>query len=448
MNIIIAGAGEVGSYLARMLTTAGNHDLIVIDNMHDTNLKNLDTHYDLLTVRAYPASLQVLKDARIGKTDLFIAVTPYETTNISAAIIAKKLGAKKTAVRIDNMEYIQDNNQDFFKELGVDSLIYPELLAAKEVSNLLKQAGANKVFEFGDKKLSLFVIRLDENAPIIDKTLTEVAQNDATLDYRAVAITRNSKTIIPRGNDHFQVNDLIYVITNRNGIRNVMKSSGKDHIDIKNVMILGGSRIGKKIAKELEYHFNVKLLEIDKEKSFELADSLDNTLVLNADGRDVKFLEEEGIQNMDVFIAVTANSETNILSCLLAKRLGVQKTIAEIENMDYIDFARNIGIETVINKKLIAASHIYKFTTDADVSSVQCLAGTDAEILEFVVKKNAKITKSTLRDIDFPDDAIIGGVVRGKKNIIAKGDCKIKAGDKVVVFALPSAIKKLPGFFN
>lgn len=447
MKIIIAGVGEVGSYLAKMLSN-GNHEITIIDNMYEQRLKMLDAQFDLMTVFAYPASLEILQDARIKKTDLFIAVTPYETTNITACIIAKQLGAKQTSARIDNMEYIQEENKAFFARLGVDSLIYPELLAAKEIHRLLQQAAVKKVFDFSSGKLSLLVIKLNENAPIVNKTLNEISGTKNGHEYRAVAITRNGETIIPRGTDAFRVNDLIYVITNKSGKVDVLQNTGIEPFSIKNVMILGGSRIGKKTAKELESHINVKLLEIDKEKSLKVADDLDNTLVINADGRNVNVLLEEGITNMDAFIAVTGNSETNILSCVLAKKLGVKKTIAEVENMDYITLADSMGIESVINKKLIAASHIYRFTTSAHVSVVQCLAGTDAEVLEFIVKPTAKITKKPIKDISFPRGAIIGGIVRGKSNIIAKGDCQIEPGDKVVIFSLPSAISKVAKFFK
>lgn len=447
MKITIAGAGEVGTYLAKMLCNE-NHDIIVIDDLHTENLTFLDSNYDLLTINDYPASLKVLKETRIHKTDLFIAVTPYETTNITAAILAKRLGAARTAVRIDNMEYMEVPNKTFFKDLGVDSLIYPELLAAKEISRLLRQSATNQAFDFSGGRLSLFVIKLEANAPVIGRSLTEIAQEDERFDFRVVAITRQDKTIIPHGRDRFIVNDIVYVMSNQTAMKDVLKYSGREYFHITNVMVLGGSKIGKKTAKELEGEFKIKLLEPDKERSFELADFLDKTLVLNADGTHIDVLLEEGIQDMDAFIAVTGNSETNILACLLAKQLGVKKTIAEIENMDFIKLAENLGVETVINKKLIAASHIHRFTTRAEVTEAQCLPGTDAEVLEFVVHDNAPITADIISNIEFPQGAIIGGIVRGRKSIVPKGKCQIKANDKVVVFTLPSAIDKVVRFFN
>lgn len=446
MKIIIVGAGEVGTYLAKMLS-AINNEIIIIDDSHIDNLKQLDSNYDLLSLNKYPASISALKDANIKKTDLFIAVTPYETENILSCIIAKKLGAKKTAARIDNIEYMHTNNKKFFEELGVDAMIYPEKLAAEEIGRLLRQTGVTKVFDFANRTLTLSVIRLSEKAPIVNKKLSEMGNFFDSSKYRVVAITRNSKTLIPTGENQFKINDLVYFVSEHDNIENVLKHTGKEKYQIKNVMILGGSKIGKKTAKELEHSFNVKLLEPNKQRCIELADFLDNTLVVNTDGRNVNVLLEEGIEKMDAFIAVTGNSETNILMCIQADKLGVKRTIAEIENLDFIDLAANMGIATVINKKLIAAGTIYRYTTRGSVSTVQCLPGTDAEVFEFDVRKGAKITRKNLSNIDFPEGAIIGGIIRNKKSIIANGDCQVAAGDKVVVFTLPEAIEKIQRLF-
>ncbi|MDA3953607.1 MAG: Trk system potassium transporter TrkA [Bacteroidales bacterium] len=445
MKIIVAGAGEVGTHLAKMLSSEF-HDITVIDP--DTeSLKGIDSSLDLLTITGSATSFETLKEAKVKKADLFIAVTYSEETNITAAIIAKKLGAKKTVARVDNYEYIEPENISHFTHLGIDYLIYPERIAAHEVVNLLGQGEIFESVDFSGGKLSLYVLKLDEKALVLNQSLQDIAK-DKNIDFRAVAITRNGKTIIPRGSDQFQLNDLAYVVTNKAGIKNVMKYSGKKKIDIKNVMILGGSRIGKRVAKSLENRFNIKLIEIDKIKSAKLADYLNNSLVINGDGRNIDLLIQEGLANMDTFIAVTGNSETNILSCLLAKKMGVKKTISEIENIDYIDLGESMGIDTIINKKLITASRIFKFTMSAKVETMKCLTGSDADVLEFVAKENSKITKEALRKIDFPKDAIVGGIIRGKKSFIATGDTLIQAVDRVVVFALPSAVKKLDNLFN
>lgn len=445
MKIIIAGAGEVGTHLAKMLS-AEFHDIMVIDP-DEESLKSIDSNLDLLTVKGSATSFEMLRETKVKRADLFIAVTHSEETNITAAIIAKKLGAKKTIARVDNNEYIEPENISHFTHLGIDYLIYPERIAAREIVSMLGQGEIFESVDFSGGKLSLYVLKLGEKALVLNKSLISIAE-DKKIDFRAVAITRNGKTIIPGGNDHFQLNDLVYVVTNRAGFKDVMKYSGKKKIDIKNIMILGGSRIGKRVAKSLESRFNIKLIEIDKQKSAELADYLTNSLVIGGDGRNIDLLNEEGLSNMDTFIAVTGNSETNILSCLLAKKMGVKKTIAEIENIDYIDLGESMGIDTIINKKLITASRLFRFTMSAEVETMKCLTGSDADVLEFVAKEDSKITKGSLRSIDFPKDAIVGGIIRGNHSFIATGETEILADDRVVVFALPSAVKKLDNFFN
>lgn len=413
----------------------------------EESLKNISATLDLMTLVGSATSFEFLKEAQVKKADLFIAVTHSQETNILAAMIAKKLGAKRTIARVDNYEYIEPENISHFTNLGIDYLIYPERIAAREIVSLLGHE-ISEFVDFSGQKLSLFVLKLDENAPVIDNTLMQITKENKDFEFRAVAITRNGQTIIPRGHDSFMVNDLVYVVTNQSGVDDVMKYSGKKKLEIKNVMILGGSRIGKRVAKTLEGRFNIKLIEKDREKSLKLADYLKDTLVINGDGSNIELLMDEGLSRMDTFIAVTGHSETNILSCVLAKKMGVKKTIAEIENIDYIDLGESMGIDTIINKKLITASRIFKFTMSSEIESMKCLTGSDTEVLEFVAKDGSKITKGKIRHIEFPKDAIVGGYIRDQKGYIAKGDTHIKAEDRVVVFALPSAIKKLDSFFN
>lgn len=446
MKIIVAGAGEVGTHLAKMLSNEA-HDLVMIDVDFEM-LRNSESHLDILTLTGSATSFTVLENAGVDEADLFLAVTQSEEINILASVFAKGLGAKRTIARVDKSEYLSEENKKYFRSIGVDNIICPEKLAANEVVGLLKQTGTTEIFEFSGGSLSLFVIRLDKDAPIVNKTLSEAATLNKTFDYRAVAITRNAKTIIPRGNDVFKLDDTVYVITNQSGIEPLLAYAGKQNFEITNVMILGGSRIGRKTAKAVQGHLKVKLIDKNKQKCDELADFLDKTLVINGDGTDIEILLEEGLKKMDAFVAVTGNSETNILSCLLAKQMGVRKTIAEIENIDYIDLAEQIGIDTIINKKLIAASHIYGYTMQADVACLKCLTGADAEVFEFIVRPDALVTKKLLKDIDFPKGAIIGGIVRGEQGFIAKGDTQISEGDKVVVFSLPNAIHKIEKYFN
>jgi trk system potassium uptake protein len=446
MRIIIAGAGEVGTHLAKMLSNE-NHEIILIDP-EESRLKPIDSSLDVLTYQGSSTSIKILQDALHKKTDLFIAVTHSEDTNITSAILAKKFGALKTIARIDNIDYLETSNYEFFKSLGIDSLIYPELIAAREVLGLLHETGTTEFMEFSGGKLSMFVHKLDEKAPIVNKSLEEVSVSNSTDKYRAVAIKRNDKTIIPRGKEQFQIGDLVFVISTREGISDMLARSGKESFEAKSIMILGGSRIGKHVALYLQKNCEVKLIDSSIEKCEQLAEILDNTLLINGDGRNVDLLEKEGITQMDAFVAVTGNAETNILSCLLAKKMGVKRTIAEVENMEYINLAENTGIDTIINKKISAASRIFRHTTNPNVTQVKYMTGTDAEVLEFNVPENAKITRGTLRGIDFPKDAIVGGGTRDGVPFIATGDTIIKANDKVVVFTLPTAYETISKFFT
>ena len=446
MRIVIAGAGEVGKHLAKMLSSE-EHDLVVIDNDPD-RLKVVSSTNDLLTIEGNANSISHLKEAKIHKADLFIGVTFSEDVNINSAILSKRLGAKKCIARIDNQEFLLPANKELFENLGVDYMIYPEKIAAREIVGLLAETGSTEMVEFSGGKLHMYVIRLDKDAPIINKTLRDLSPGDKGLEYRAVAITRQGQTIVPGGDDQFEEGDLVYVISSKIGLKELYKYSGKQQFEIRNIMILGGSRIGRKTAAALGNQHYVKLIEADRQKSVKLSNILSNTLVINGDGTDMELLKQEGLEKMDAFIAVTENAETNILSCLLAKQMGVRRTIAEVENMGYISLAEKIGVDTIINKKLITASRIFRFTMSEEVSSIKCLTGTAAEVMEFVVKPDAPATKGTLSEVSFPREAIIGGVIRGKNAFIAHGDSQIKPYDRVVIFALPGVIHTIGKFFN
>jgi len=445
MRIVIAGAGEVGTHLAKMLSNE-QHDIVIIDP-EENRLKPIDSSLDVMTFLGSATSVDLLKETLGKKTDLFIAVAHLEDTNITAAILAKRLGAVKTIARIDNREYLEPTTKEFFKSLGIDSLIYPELIAAKEVLGLLHETGTTEFMEFSGGMLSLYVQKLEENAPVVNKRLRDVTLELRSSNYRAVAIKRNEETIIPRGDEYFRAGDLVFVVSTREGIKEMMKFSGKENFIAKRIMILGGSRIGKRVAQTLQKECFIKLIEIDPAKCEILADELENTLVINGDGRDANLLLQEGIAQKDVFVALTGNSETNILACLLATKLGVKKTIAEVENVEYINLAENSGIDTIINKKLSAASRIFRHTTNPNVTQVKCMTGTDAEVLEYRVPEGSKVINGKLRDIHFPKGAIIGGGTRDGKPFIATGDTQIETNDKVVVFTLPYALEKVSKYF-
>lgn len=444
MKIIIAGAGEVGRHLAKMLSSE-NQDIVLMDN-DENRIKDLDGNYDLLTKVGSPTSIKDLEEAGVAEADLFIAVTPEESINMTACMLANNLGAHKTLARIDNSEYSQPKNKDFFEKLGVAHLIYPEMLAAHEIAASLKTSWLRQRTSFCDEALTLLVIKVRENSVIINRTFSTGYFNHK--QYRIVAIKRNNHTIIPAGSDMVLAGDIVYFITTNEHLEFVREQAGKSDFPIRNVMIMGGSRIAQKTIQTLPSQVHVKILERDREKSFSLAEKLNNTLIINCDGRNIELLKEEGIQDMDAFVAVTANSEANILACLAAKRLGVKKTVAEVENIDYIMLAESMDIGTVINKKMIAASYIYQLTLDADVLNVRNLTATDAEVVEFIAKPGAKITKSKIKDLRLPEQVNIGGYVRDGIGYIVDGNTVIIPNDHVIVFCVSSAIRKMERFFN
>ena len=444
MKIIIAGAGEVGTHLAKLLARE-NFDILLLDE-DASKLKDLEASFDLLTSIGSPTSIKDLKEVSIEKADLFIAVTPSESVNMTACMLATNLGAKRTLARIDNYEYLQPVNKEFFKKLGVDYLIYPEMLAAKEIVESLSTSWLRQNLNFCDNALILLGIKVRANAVIVNKKFSTGYFDHGK--YRVVSIKRNNKTIIPAGSDQILENDIVYFITTPENLNFVREQAGKEDFPIRNIMVMGGSRIAQKTIQYLPSNMRVKVLERNKEKSYVLAEKLENSMILNCDGRNIEILKEEGIEEMDAFVAVTANSEANILACLAAKRLGVKKTVAEVENNDYIMLAESMDIGTVINKKMIAASYIYQLTLDADVLNVRSLSSADAEVVEFIAKPGSKITRSKIKDLRLPDQVNIGGFVRNGVGSIVYGDTLIMPNDHVIVFCVSSAIRKMESFFN
>lgn len=446
MKIIIAGAGEVGYHLAKQLSSEA-HDISVIDAKAEP-LSRIDAYTDVLSVLGSSTSIEVLKGANVDKTELVIAVTSSESVNINTAILAKKLGARKTVARVGNAEYIGDVSRELFGSLGIDHLIYPEELAALEIVKLIERAAATDVLDFEKGKLSLIGLKMDRNAPIIRRSLRDLAIEYKDFAFRIVAIHRGVRTIIPSGNDTIQPNDQVFVITAPEAIDHMIDISGKEKANIENVMILGGGKIGRRAAKLMEEEVNIKLIENNTEKTIELADYLQKSLVIQGDGRDIDLLAQEGIVDMDAFIAVTDDAETNIITCLMAKHLKVPKTIALVDNVDYIPLTQTIGLDSLINKKLIAANNITRFVRRSNVIEIATLQGVDADIYEFVAQPGSKITKKPVKNLNFPDNAIIGGYVRDERGFITVGDTQIQAEDKVVVFALPGAINKVEKYFH
>ena len=367
---------------------------------------------------------------------------------MTSCMLASNLGAKKTVARIDNYEYLLPKHQEFFKKLGVDSLIYPEMLAAKEIVDAVKMSWIRQWWEVYAGELVLIGVKLRDTAQILDIPLYELGGPNTP--YHVVAIKRGNETIIPRGDDHIKSLDLVYFMTLKKHIPYIRQIAGKDsYKDVRNVMIMGGSRIAVRTAQYVPDYMQVKIVENDVNRCHRLTELLDEkVMIINGDGRDIDLLLEEGIKNTEAFIALTGNSETNILACLAAKRLGVSKTVAEIENLDYIGMAESMDIGTIINKKAIAASHIYQMMLDADVSNVKCLTVANADVAEFTVKEGARITKHPVKDCGLPKGVNIGGMIRNGVGSLVTGNTQIQAGDHVVVFCLGLMIQKIEKYFN
>ncbi len=447
MKIIIGGAGAVGTHLAKLLSHE-QQDCVLIDE-DDDRLSELDSSYDIMTLQGSPTSIRTLKDAGCEKADLFVGVTPEESRNVNACIIAHALGAKKTVARIDNYEYLSPQMEPFFKNLGIDSLIYPEVLAAKDIINGLKLSWVRQRWDVHDGALVMLGIKLRESCEIFNQPLKDLCGPDDP--YHIVAIKHGDETIIPGGNDVLHLHDLAYFMTTREYIPYIRKIVGKEHYaDVKNVIVMGGGKTSVRAALTAPDYMNFKIIESDERRCEQLNALLSDTdtMVIHGDGRDLSLLDEEGIKNTQAFVALTGNAETNILACLTAKKLGVRKTVAMVENLDYVSMAEELDIGTIINKKNIAASHIFQMMLDAEVSNMRSLMMVDSDVAEFVAAEGSKVTKRPVKDLGLPFGVTIGGLVRDEKGYLVNGNSQIQAGDSVMVFCHEHNLKKVEKFFK
>ena len=455
MKIIIEGAGQVGSHLAKMLSHEGS-DITVIDDS-EARLRQLTTVADVVTVLGDPSSIKVLREAGCAKADLFIAVNPLttQTVNIVSALLAKKLGTKRVIARVDDEAYLVPENKLMFKDMGIDMLFYPEKIASDEIIDMLKHTASTDSMDFARGKLQMVVFRLEDDSPILDMSVAEftsaMTATSQEAQFRIIAIARRGETLIPKRDTKFNYNDHLYIIAKREGIPAIMKFIGKDNVEVDSVMILGGSEIAEMVSAQLVRHQlkAVKIIEIQADRCRELSERLPSeVIVANGDGRNSDFLVEEGIRDYDAVVAVTGNDEANILACVVAKKFGVARTVAQVENLEYVRLAEDMGVDAVINKKLITAGRIFKFTLSDKVRFVRYMSGTDAEVLEYTAAPESRITQAPLKDIEFPRNAIIGGVIRGSDSFIAVGDTRIEPYDRVAVFALPDTVKEVDKYFK
>ena len=446
MKIIIAGAYAIGTHLAKLLAR-NDQDIVLIDE-DEERLNNISSDYDLMTVHASPSSIKALKNAGVGNADLYIGVTPDENMNMNSCILAKALGAKKTVAKVNNYEFMNPELKVIFDNVGIDSLIYPENLAAQDIVNGLKMSWVRQRWDVHGGALIMLGIKLRETCEILNEPLKDLCKPESP--YHIVAVKRGDETIIPRGDDVLKMYDMAYFMTTRNYIPYIRKIVGKEHyVDVKNVMVMGGGNTAVRAVQMMPEYMNVKIFESDEKRCEQINELIDTdkAMVINGDGRDISLLVEEGVKNTQAFVSLTGNAETNILACLTAKRLGVRKTIAMVENIDYVKMAESLDIGTIINKKAIAASHIYQMMLDSDVKNTRFLMTANADVAEFTAQEGSKVTKKKVFELGLPHGTTIGGLVRGGEGHLVSGGSQIEAGDIVVVFCHNVNMSKIEKYF-
>jgi len=446
LRIIIVGAGEVGFHLAKILSQE-RHDIVVIDKDPE-RVARVNESLDVMVVEGSGTELKTLKQAEASEADMLIAVTTVDEVNFTSCLLAGKLGVKKKIIRVNNPQFLSEPGGPSADDFGIDLMIYPEGLAAQEIVRLIRRSAATEVLEFAEGRIQLIGIRLDQESPLLNKKLKDIVATYKNLPFRAVAIFRGIRTIIPSGEELFKRGDQVFVISKTEMVPEMLRLAGKESQRLEKIMILGGSGIGRRVAEQLESEISIKLIESGKAASTELADALTKTMVIQGEGKDLDLLATEGIIDMDAYIAVTRDEEDNIISCLMAKHLGVTKTIAHVEKLDYLPLANTIGIDALVNKKLSAANAILKFIRKGEIVSVATLHGVDAEVIEMIAQKGSAVTKKPLSSVSFPEGAIIGCVIHDGSVEIPVGSTQIRPQDRVVVFTLPKSIREVEKFFS
>lgn len=445
MKIVISGTGDVGSHLARLLTTEEQELMIIDENLEKLDL--LDSKYNLMTVAGNPVSFETQREANVDDCDLFIAVQPSETNNLVACSMAKSLGAKRTVARIENYGFMEPHNREFVNRMGVDHLIYPEYLAAQQIMTALECPWVRHWFEILNGEIIVVGVRLRGNAPICSMQLKEFSS--ANHHFHVSAIRRHQETIIPRGDDMLLENDILYFTTRREHVNDLLELTGKASYEIRRVLIVGAGKIAVRLINMADNRYKFTVIDHNVDICRQMPEKCSsNVKVYHGDGRDLETLAEVGIEDFDAFIALTGSSEANILACLTAKEAGVKKTVAEVEDIQYVSQAEGLNIGNVINKKLLASAAIFQLLLDNDSSTSKCLALTDAEVAELEVKEGSKITKSAVKDMKLSRDMTLAGLIRDGKGMLVTGNTRICAGDHVVVFCLAGALHKVEKLFN
>lgn len=443
MKIIIIGAGKVGYNLAQNLVNE-NNDIIIVDK-NPLALEKAEDNLDVMCIKGNGVSASILHEAGVAEADLLIAVTGSDEVNMVCCLTAKQLGVNRAAARVRDPEYA--NELSLIKEqIGVDFIINPEYAAAEEIARTLSFSSAVNVERFASGRVRMVELKVTAGMDMIGKTIRQIDKETASSVLIGV-IVREDEVIVPDGNAVIKENDLIYVIGKASNVFKFCKMSGKNPLKIKHVMIVGGGRITYYLYKLLtEMGIKIKIIEIDKERCLELSDILPNALIINSDGTEEEILQAENIKNMDCFIACTGIDEENLMSSLIAKRMGVKKIITKISRSNYIHIVRELGLDTVISPKLITSNQILKYVRGNALESLLRIAEGKVEILEFIIDSSSKLINKPLKDLGISDATIIATIVRKNEVVVPHGNDVIKSGDRVIVITMEkniSGIKEL-----
>lgn len=444
MKIVIIGAGKVGYQLVESLAKEG-HDIIVID-INQAILDKINDNFDVLTIKGNGISSNLLKREEIRGSDLLIAVANSDEANVVACITAKKIGIRRVIARVRNPEYVLES--EFMRnELGIDYIINPEFATANEIIRLLLNTNTSYAEDFANGRVRMSEIQIESSSHLIGRQIKDI---DLPGSVVITAITRNGEVIIPNGSDYILHGDTLYIIGEKTAVDSFAKTAGIHIINnrVKNVLIVGGGKIGYYLAKEFERRgVNVKIIEQDINRCRELAESLNNALVLHGDGTDLFLLKAENVETMDAFIAVTGFDEENLLVSLLAKQLGAKKVIAKVSRPNYTSVLETIGIDCAVSPRLITASDILRIVRGGKVVSISLLIGGRAEVVEIIPQKGAPILDRQLKEVGIPKGVIIGAILRNGKVIIPNGNSVIKNNDRVIVFTLDLHIEDVTRLF-
>lgn len=450
MRIVIAGAGEVGTHLAKMLSNEEQN--IVLMDQDGKKLERASHHLEVLPIEGSPTLLSDLERAHVAGADLFVGVTPDEATNVMACMLAKRVGARHTIARINNPEYLESEYNILMEELGVDSMIYPEELAAREIGSIIEYPWARQYVTLFNGALALVGVKVRNGAPIVGqylKDLKTLLPGDDGKYFHVVAIKRDFDTLIPRGNTRIEHNDLVFFTCDVDHIDLVRKLSGKKAPKIERVVMMGASPVALRTISKISEDIQVALIDIDKDKCLRLSQELPhNVEIYHGDGRDPEIVDEVNLEGSQVFIALTENSETNVLACLAAKRYNVYKTVAKEENIDYIPLAYRLDVGTLINKKLLAAGYIYRTLLGQDTGQVTCLSlVNNAEVIELVTRRDSHIVGRRISDLKLPANMTFGGMMRNGRPCMIDGNTVFEPYDHVVIFYHDLTINTLKELF-